>query len=188
MGLGGEHQHLVQPAQHRLLCACDACAILFSDQRTTTYKRVPRRVVQLDSFVLSDAQWDALSIPIGLAFFFHGTPNGKVTAYYPSPAGATESLLPMEPWADIVAANPLLEQMEPDVEALLVNRIAQTRASVPGAGDGYLVPIDACYGLVGIIRTYWRGFGGGSELWEHVDQFFAALAARAERPPRRVDG
>ena len=41
MGLGGEHQHLVQPAQHRLVCACDACAILFSDQRTTTYKRVP---------------------------------------------------------------------------------------------------------------------------------------------------
>ncbi len=186
--LGGEHQHLVQPARHKLMCACDACAILFSYQGNTTYKRVPRRVVDIDPFVLSDAQWDALGIPIGLAFFFRGSPDGKVTAYYPSPAGATESLLPMEPWADIVAANPRITEMEPDVEALLVNRIAQTRVAGPGTGHGYLVPIDACYGLVGLIRTHWRGFGGGGELWEHVDRFFTALAARAERPSRRTDG
>jgi len=186
--LGQEHEHLVQPARHRLVCACTACAILFSDQGNAAYRRVPRRVVRLDAFAVSDAQWEALSIPIGLAFFFRSSPTGKVTAYYPSPAGATESLLPMVPWADLVAANPRLEQMEPDVEALLVNRIAQTRASAPGAGDGYLVPIDACYGLVGIIRTHWRGFGGGSELWEHVDQFFAALGERAELPSRRIDG
>jgi hypothetical protein len=186
--LGVDHRHLVQPARHKLVCACEACAILFSYQANATYKGVPSRVEKVEPFVLSDAQWDALSIPIGLAFFFRSSVEEKVTAYYPSPAGATESLLPIEPWADIVAANARIGQMEADVEALLVNRLAQTRASAPGAGDGYLVPIDACYGLVGIIRTHWRGFGGGHELWEHVDRFFAALAARSEGARRRING
>jgi hypothetical protein len=33
--LAGEHQHLIEPVQRTLVCVCDACAILFSQQSTT---------------------------------------------------------------------------------------------------------------------------------------------------------
>ncbi len=176
--LGPEHQHLIEPVQRSLLCACDACAILFSQQGTTKYKRVPRRVRFLPHLRITDGQWDALAIPIGLAFLFHSSPHSRVVAFYPSPAGATESLLPLETWNDIVHANPVLRVMESDVEALLVNRVGHSQGA--GAPAHYLVPIDSCYRLVGVIRTHWRGFSGGTELWQEVDGFFANLNSRAE--------
>ena len=176
--LAAGHQHLVDPARRRLACACDPCAILFSRQAAATYKRVPRRIRALQNFRLSDEQWDALAIPIGLAFFFRSSPLDKVIAFYPSPAGATESLLSLDAWNDLAALNPVLGEMAPDVEALLVNRVAELRGSNPPAC--YLAPIDACYRLVGIIRAHWRGFSGGSETWDELGRFFAALDAAAE--------
>jgi hypothetical protein len=62
--------------------------------------------------------------------------------------------------------------MEPDVEALLVNR-------VKGARRQWLVPIEDCYRLVAVIRTRWRGITGGKEVWREIDEFFDALDARA---------
>jgi hypothetical protein len=155
-------------ATRQLVCCCEACAVLFSDQRTARYRRVPRRVQLLPDFRLTDAQWDSLHIPINLAFFFHSSQAGKVIALYPSPAGATESLLPLEAWQELVAANPLLRELGPDVEALLVNRIGAAR-------DHYRVPIDECYKLVGLIRTHWRGLSGGAEVWQEIEQFFSRL-------------
>ncbi|MGA7223878.1 MAG: DUF5947 family protein, partial [Candidatus Acidiferrales bacterium] len=96
--LGPHHDHLVEPASRRLICACDACAILFDGQAGSRYTRVPRRVLFLRDFQLSDAQWDSLMVPIEMAFFFKSTPQGKVVALYPSPAGPTESLLPLDSW------------------------------------------------------------------------------------------
>jgi hypothetical protein len=176
--LGPGHPHLVEPAHRKLVCACDACAILFSRQGASKYRRVPRRVRLLTHFRMTDGQWDALAIPIGLAFFFHCSPLGKVAAFYPSPAGATESLLSLDSWNDIVALNPVLTEMEPDVEALLVNRVSQSH----GRADAtyYVAPIDACYRLVGIIRANWRGFSGGTETWDEIGRFFAGLDAAAE--------
>jgi hypothetical protein len=100
-----------------------------------------------------------------------------VSALYPSPAGATESLLPLEAWSSIVQNNPELNQLEPDVEALLVNRVGQARGSA--AAEYYIVPIDACYKLVGLIRIHWRGLSGGTELWREIGDFFAELRAKA---------
>jgi len=171
------HQHLINPVERRLICACDPCSILFSQQSTPKYKRVPRRVRLLTDLLITEGQWDGLGIPIGLAFLFRSTARGRVLALYPSPAGATESLLPLETWNDLEESNPVLGEMEPDVEALLVNRVGSHGSS---GGTYYLAPIDVCYGLVAIIRTHWRGFSGGTELWEHVDRFFADLEARAE--------
>src|SRR5271169_582969 len=142
-----EHEHLVEPASRKLICACGACAILFEGQAGTKYKRVPRRVLFLQDFQLTDGQWDGLMVPIEMAFFFKSTPHGKVIALYPSPAGPTESLLGLDTWNDIVEVNPVLNQMEPDVMALLVNRVGHNRGSV--AAEYYLVPIDECYKLVG---------------------------------------
>jgi hypothetical protein len=176
--LGPVHPHLIEPARHKLACSCEACAILFSGQGAGRYKRVSRRIRSLPHFRLDDGQWDALAIPIGLAFFFRSSPLDKVVAFYPSPAGATESLLSLDTWTDLVAANPVLNEMEADVEALLVNRVGQLRGAAPPAY--FLAPIDACYRLVGVIRANWRGFSGGSETWDEIGRFFADLAAAAE--------
>ena len=170
------HSHLIEPGSRKLLCACDACAILFSGTGRK-YKRVPRRVLALADFHLSDGQWDGLMVPISMAFFFRSTPDQRVVAFYPSPAGAMESLLPLETWTDIEAANPALKEMEPDVEALLVNRVGHAR----GAGDPayYVIPIDECYKLVGMIRFHWKGLSGGTEVWREIGNFFAGLEKRA---------
>lgn len=168
--LAVEHQHLIEPSSRQLICACQPCAILFSGQAEMKYKSVPRRIRFLPDFRLTDAQWDSLMIPIQMAFFFHSIPAGKVVAIYPGPAGATESLLDLDSWEEIVRDNAILESMEPDVEALLVNRVGSTR-------EYYIVPIDECYKLVGLIRTHWRGLSGGTEVWRELGQFFAKLKA-----------
>ncbi len=171
--LAPEHQHLIDPASRELICACDACVLLFDrSEAQTRYRRVPRRVRRLPDFVMTDAQWDSLLIPISLAFFFHSSSAGRVVAFYPSPAGATESLLDLAAWDDLVRENPALAGLTPDVEALLVNRVG-------GAREYYVAPIDRCYELVGQIRAHWRGLSGGSEVWEAIAAFFAGLKERA---------
>jgi len=178
VALRTEHPHLIELTQRRLLCACDACAILFSGRAGTKFKRVPRHVRLLANFQMTDAEWDGLLIPINLAFFFQNSLDSRVSALYPSPAGATESLLPLEAWSSIVQANPVLGQLEPDVEALLVNRVGHSRAET--AAEYYIVPIDACYRLVGLIRLHWRGLSGGSEVWQEIGNFFTELRSKAE--------
>ena len=172
-----EHQHLIDPAARKLVCACDACAILFSTQRSTKYKRVPRRIRFLPQFQMTEAQWDGLMIPIEMAFFLKSGAPGKVAAFYPGPAGATESLLSLETWGDIEHENPTLREMEPEVEALLANRVGATRGA---AAQYYIVPIDQCYRLVGLIRLNWHGLSGGTEVWREVSKFFSSLKERAE--------
>jgi len=167
-----EHEHLYEPVRRQLICTCDACAISVGEQVETPYRRVPHRVRSLPDFQLAVAQWDSLLIPVGMAFFFQHTPTDRFVVYYPSPAGATESLLSLETWEEVVHDNPILRTMEPDVEALLVNRLTE----VP---EYFLVPIDRCYELVGLIRTKWQGFSGGTEVWEAIGQFFAGLRAQA---------
>jgi hypothetical protein len=175
--LSCDHAHLIEIARRKLLCACGACAVLFSGQSRTKYKRVPQRVVLLPNFHMTDAQWAGLMIPINMAFFFNSSQEDKVVALYPSPAGATESLLALETWNDIVSENPELGEMETDVEALLVNRVGYARGS--SFPQYYLLPIDECYKLVGLIRTHWRGLSGGTEVWQELGRFFADLKTKA---------
>jgi hypothetical protein len=176
--LRAEHSHLIELTQRRLHCTCDACAMLFSGRAGTKYRRVPRDVRLLANFQMTDAEWDGLLIPINLAFFFQNSMDSRVSALYPSPAGATESLLPLEAWSSIVESNPVLKQLEPDVEALLANRVGQARGTAPA--EYYIVPIDACYKLVGLIRIHWRGLSGGTEVWQEIGNFFADLRAKAQ--------
>jgi hypothetical protein len=165
--LGPGHRHLVEPRTRAIECACTACALLFENQ-TGRYRLVPRDAVPLRDFRLDDLQWEALDLPIELAFFFHNSALGKTVAFYPSPAGATESLLPLEAWQELVQQNPRLERMQPDVEALLVNR-------TNGAREYFIAPVDRCYELVGIIRRYWQGFTGGDEVHARIAEFFEHL-------------
>ncbi|HEY2019434.1 MAG TPA: DUF5947 family protein [Bryobacteraceae bacterium] len=163
-----EHPHLLEVSARRLVCACDACSILFCHRAASTYRRVGRNVRVLDQFQMSDVEWESLLLPIGLAFFVYNTPAARVMAFYPSPAGPAESLLTLESWSEIAARNTVLQEMEPDVEALLVNRIGEAR-------EYYMAPIDRCYHLVGLIRTKWTGLSGGDEVWEGIARFFADL-------------
>jgi hypothetical protein len=175
-GLAAVHPHLIEVAQHKVVCACEACAILFSGQGVK-FKRVPRRVRSLPNFNLSDAEWAGLMVPINMAFFFRSSLENRVIALYPSPAGPTESLLELESWNEIVARNPVLNDMEPDVEGLLVNRLGYSRGY--SAAEYYLLPIDECYKLVGLIRMHWKGLSGGAEVWKELGEFFTGLKARA---------
>lgn len=165
------HRHLLEVARRQIMCACDACALRFQDVTGGSYKLIPRDVRTLPDFHLSDAQWDGLAVPINLAFFFYSTPAARMVAMYPSPAGATESLLPLDTWEMLVTENHLLAQMEPDVEAFLVNRVGTKQLYC-------LAPIDTCYRLVGLIRMHWRGLSGGDRVWQEIEQFFDDLKGK----------
>jgi len=178
-----EHRHLLDLRNRELMCACRACKILFDRGAAGGghYRLVPDRRLRLTGFELDDVAWEELRIPVEMAFFFHRSDAGRVVAYYPSPAGPTESLLDLDAWEEIERANPVLGELEPDVEALLVNRSR-------GARDYFLVPIEDCYALVGLIRMRWRGLTGGSEVWEEIKGFFEGLAARSqEAHPEREE-
>lgn len=169
-----QHRHVVEVARREIKCVCQACSILFTRAAASEgrYLLVPDRRLYLADFALSDAQWEALRIPVGLAFFFHSTPAQRCVAFYPSPMGPTESLLELSAWEELEHSNPILTTLQRDVEALLVYRAR-------GAREHFLVPIDECYSLVGLIRTTWRGLSGGQEVWQEVERFFATLQQRS---------
>jgi hypothetical protein len=166
--LGAAHSHLVEMAARRIVCACEACALLFESQGAGRYRRIPRDAERLPDFSLDDTEWESLSIPIGLAFFFFSSAAGRMVAFYPSPAGATESLLPLPEWQQIAARSARLQRLQPDVEALLVNRLCRPAMFC-------IAPIDRCYELTGILRTTWQGISGGDGVWRAVDAFFDRL-------------
>jgi Family of unknown function (DUF5947) len=165
------HRHLFDLDSRELMCACQACRLLFERPAAggAHYRLVPDRRLRLDDFVMDDASWARLRIPVDMAFFFHASDEGRVQAYYPGPMGATESLLELEAWDELVRDNPVLGTLEPDVEALLVNRAR-------GARTHLVVPIEDCYRLAGLIRTRWRGLSGGEEVWREIDGFFKEVA------------
>jgi hypothetical protein len=162
------HPHLLETRKRQILCSCEPCAVLFSDQVAGPYRRIPRDTRKLENFVLSDELWQSLMIPINLAFFYRQAATANVVAMYPSPAGAIESTQSFDTWSEIESQNPVLSSMQPEVEALLVNRVGQAR-------EYYLAPIDQCYRLAGLIRLHWKGLSGGNEVWQHIAQFFAEL-------------
>ena len=167
--LPAEHPHLVDIERRRLLCACSICSAVGG-----RYRRVPTRYVHESVMSLTSDEWDLLGVPVGLVFFVVNSHLNRTLACYPGPAGATESLLPLETWPALVERHEWLQQLAPDVEALLVRRTAAEYRC-------YIVPVDACYELVGRIRRGWTGFGGGQALEREIDRFFAEIADKAAR-------
>lgn len=172
-GLTESHRHLLESSTGKLLCVCDACAVLFSGDNQR-YRRVPGRVKVLPEFRITNAQWDALLIPIGIAFLFWNSRLNRVMALYPSPAGPVESLLTLETWDEIAEQNAEVRTLESDVEGLLVYRVGTAR-------EYYIIPIDECFKLIGIIRLKWKGFSGGMAVWQEIGKFLEYLKQRAAR-------
>lgn len=170
------HSHLVDLKDRRLMCVCRPCYLVFQPKGAAQgrFKTVPERYVWLEDLTLSDATWDQFQIPIGLAFFFYNSAEKKVVAFYPGPAGAMESLLPLDAWTTLLEMRPELATMEPDVEAFLLRRERN------GPEEYFLVPIDKCYELVGSIKLCWKGFDGGDEARAKIDALFGELRARSD--------
>jgi hypothetical protein len=173
--IGEWHGHVVDVEGRGLMCTCRPCALLFTKEGAGggRFRAVPERYRYAADVPLAAATWDSIGIPVAMAFFFTNSALGQTVAFYPSPAGATESLLSLEAWTDLLAATPTLADLLPDVEALLVHK-----------GDSgfefFAVPIDACYQLVGLVRMHWKGFDGGEQAWTAIHEFFAGLRERSE--------
>lgn len=190
------HRHLLDLSKNTLVCVCRPCSILFSDPGAGggRYRLVPSRHLLLQDFQMSDEQWDDLMIPVNMVYIFYSSADGKhtgseagastpekksrrVMAFYPSPAGPMESLLSLEGWDELVGSNPILNELEPDVEALLINRVQNRGGN--SYREHFIVPVDACYELVGLIRLKWKGLSGGEEVWKAIAEFFAHLRSKA---------
>src|SRR5215470_5936236 len=166
------HQHVVNLETRGLLCTCRACYLFFTYEGAEQgrCRVVPERYVAAPDFVLADEQWDAFQVPVAMAFFFVNSSLNRTVALYPSPAGATESLLPLGAWTRLIRANLLLETILPDVEAFLVYKR-------PDRFECHIVPIDACYALAGRVRRHWSGFVRG-EMGTGIETFFANVRTR----------
>jgi hypothetical protein len=182
--IADEHQHVVNVAGRQLMCVCRACYLLFTDtDAELRYRAVPDRYLAFPDCALDRRTWETLQIPVGVAFFFNNSALLRTVAFYPGPAGACESELDLDAWKALRVADPRVRLLNDDVEALLV-RVPESPDGEFAQPQSYLVPIDACYEFVGRLRMLWRGFDGGQEARQFIDDFFARIAARAvETPP-----
>ncbi|MBN1527913.1 MAG: hypothetical protein JW895_02565 [Thermoleophilaceae bacterium] len=165
-----DHRHMLNTYERQIVCTCESCWALRSGD--ADFRPVGNRTVWLDDFRLPDELWAQFRIPIGLAFFMHSSVTDCVVAMYPSPAGATESELHFETWDRLAGMNPALRDLEPDAEALIVNRMSDPPAFA-------IAPIDRCYMLVGLVKAAWEGISGGAEVERAIQGYFDDLRAVA---------
>jgi hypothetical protein len=175
--IADEHQHVVNVEGRQLMCVCRGCYLLFTDtQATLRFRAIPDRYLAFPEFALDRRHWEALQIPVGLAFFFRNSVLERTVAFYPGPAGATESELDLKAWNDIRTADSRVDLLAEDTEAVLV-RVPDDETATP---QSYLLPIDACYEFVGRLRMLWHGFDGGQQVREFIDEFFELLDGRSD--------
>ena len=170
IGIAEDHRHLLALVERRIVCSCEACWAMRAGEGD--YRPVGNRTLWLPDLDLPDEVWAGFQIPIGLAFFMFSTITECVVAMYPSPAGATESELHFDSWARICELNPVLGELEPDIEGLIVNRLSDPPVYA-------IAPIDRCYALTGAIKATWDGISGGTGVDHAVTRFFAELRAKA---------
>src|SRR5215212_1525027 len=119
--IADEHQHVVNVEGRQLMCVCRGCYLLFTDTSAELrYRAVPDRYLTFPDFALGRREWELLQIPVGLAFFFRNSALDRTVAFYPGPAGATESELDLAAWDGIRAADARVDLLADDTEALIV--------------------------------------------------------------------
>jgi hypothetical protein len=165
-----DHRHMLNLYERQIVCTCESCWALRSGD--PEFRPTGTRTLWLEGFELPEELWAQFRIPIGLAFFMHSSVTNCIVAMYPSPAGATESELHFETWERLTAMNPVLRELEPDAEALIVNRMAEPHAFA-------IAPIDRCYMLVGVVKAAWEGISGGSAMERAIEDYFEELRRMA---------
>ncbi len=165
-----DHRHLLNLVERQIVCACESCYAIRSGD--PDLRPVGRRTLWLEDFELPEEVWASFRIPIGLAFFMHSSVTNCVVALYPSPAGATESELHFETWRELRVLNPVLDELEQDAEALIVNRLSDPPSYA-------IAPIDRAYMLVGLVKSRWEGISGGAGVDEAVAGYFDELRSAA---------
>ncbi|MEX2552500.1 MAG: DUF5947 family protein [Actinomycetota bacterium] len=163
-----KHRHLLHLDERRIVCVCATCWAIRSGD--AGYRPAGNRTVWLDDFNLPGELWASFQVPIGLCFFFFSGTAKKIVGLYPSPAGATECELYLDSWDEMKELNPILETLEVDIEALIINRLVEPPQYA-------IAPIDQAYELVGLIKANWEGISGGSGLSTAVENYFEALKA-----------
>ena len=168
-------------SSRELLCACRACSILF-DRRGRERGPLParRRPPAAPRRLRARRRRRGRSCGCRSRSRSSSTaaPTGACRRFYPSPMGPTESLL---------GARGVGGSSRPPTRCWRRWRPTSRRCwSTARAARArhWLVPIDECYALVGLIRTRWRGLTGGAEVWEEIGAFFDELDRRA-RPASR---
>jgi Fe-S cluster biogenesis protein NfuA/nitrite reductase/ring-hydroxylating ferredoxin subunit len=168
IGIGEDHRHLLHLVERRIVCVCETCWSTRSGD--PEFRPTGSRTLVLDDFDMTDEVWRSFGIPIGLTFLMRSSVSGGVVALYPSPAGATESELDLGAWDALCAANPVLDRLEPDAEALVIDRTTPDRVYA-------IVPVDQAYKLVGLVKERWEGISGGRGVQEAVAEYFETLVA-----------
>jgi hypothetical protein len=172
------HGHIVDTERRSLACTCRACHLLFTAPGAVRgrCRAVPGRILYDPAHPLSTKDWEALRVPAGTAFFFLNSTRGRVVGYCPGPYGAAECALEPGEWQRLADAYPLLREPVPDLEGVLVNR---TDTGV----ESFVLPMYACYALVGEVRLRWLGLDGGAGVQRAIAALLADL--RARRTPLR---
>jgi hypothetical protein len=172
------HSHVADLDKRAVRCACQGCYLLFTHPGAARgrFKAIPQRYRYEPAPQLTAEQWAALGIPVRIAFFFHHSSLGQYVCHYPGAGGAAEATIPQQTWTDVLAANPSVADLEPDVEALLVWRRDDR------SFEAFAVPIDACYELAGLVRIGWKGAHGGSAVWADIEAFLGRLRDRGATP------
>jgi hypothetical protein len=174
--LGVVHRHVVELGKRGVLCACQACAVLFAHAASgAQFRTVPQRYLTDRMFAPPPERWAALGIPVTLAFFYEDSIRNTVVACYPGPAGIVDADLDAFAWSELLALTSLAPLVERDVEALVV-RGGRAEPSC------HLVPITAAYELVSRLRASWQGFTGGDAAERELARFFADVERRGGSP------
>ena len=148
-----------------------------TEQADRTFARFLTATSRSPTSSFLPSQWDSLQIPVSIAFFFLNSSLGRLAAFYPGTCGrhrvrAAPGHLGR---GDRSESRPLY----PRSGCRSVPRAEPSRNR--SGAECFLVPIDTCYELVGQLRRLWRGFDGGSEANDAIDDFFAASALREAR-------
>ena len=181
--IGERHGHVADVADHRLLCVCRPCYLLFAPQGAGggRYRGVGEEVRRVGDLLLDDARWDALRIPVDLVFFFRQTDADAPARVLPRPRRrdrVASSTCP--PGATSAAANPVLDEPSTTSRRCCCAGTTSTLLLLPGADRRLL--------RAGRRGPAARGPGSaaGPEVWRGSSAFFAGLDDRASVVPRAV--
>lgn len=146
--LRDSHDHLLDPQARKALCTCPACAMLFSDvsEAAQRYVRLQTHVAPLPDAALSEADLEALGVPVRLVVLCPSALHDALFMLYPSAAGVVEGHAPFAAWCALITRHIALEPVQVDRDAVVVDLRAGKRIVLH-------VSLDVAYELLGSLQS-----------------------------------